>query len=173
MSNATTKIKIRRANAEDAAAIARLIFLAFAEFESLYTPEGFNSTTPDIEEIQERIAQKVVWIGIHENKIAGTVSVFVNDTDLFVRSMAVNPQFQGKGIGHALMEHVNDMAYAKGCSSISLNTTPFLYTAIKLYENVGFNRVGEGDLLGTPLIKMKKSLTAASTNKLNNYAYSK
>jgi len=154
-----TAITVRRAVANDAAAIAALLFKAFVEYRSLYTDKGFEATTPEREEIEERINKKAVWLVMDGNTPAGTVSVFPQKDQLYVRSLAVSPEARGKGIGEMLMEHVHEMAFASGCSCIKLTTTPFLLAAIKLYEKFGFEPQGKDDLFGTPLIWMTKSLT--------------
>ena len=153
-----TAIKVRRAVANDAAAIAALLYKAFVEYRSLYTDKGFEATTPEREEIEERINKKAVWVVLNSHTIAGTVSVFPQKDQLYVRSLAVSPEARGKGIGEMLMEHVHEMAFASGCSCIKLTTTPFLLPAIKLYEKFGFEAQGKDDLFGTPLIWMTKSL---------------
>ncbi len=40
-----------------------------------------------------------------------------------------------------------------------LSTTPFLHSAIRLYERFGYRRTDDGmnDLFGTPLFTMEKS----------------
>ena len=151
-------IKTRRAVADDAAVVAALIYEAFAEYKPLYTKEGFEATTPSQKEIEDRISKKAVWLVGYDNNISGTVSIFPRREELFIRSMAVSPASRGKGIGKILMDHVHEMAFSNGCSVITLNTTPFLLPAIRLYERFGFQQQGPGDLHGTPLIKMTKNL---------------
>lgn len=153
-----TPTKIRRAVPNDAAAVAALLYKSFVEYKSLYTEKGFEATTPEMEEIENRINKKAVWLAMDASTIAGTVSVFPQKGQLYVRSLAVNPDTRGKGIGKLLMDHVHEMAFANGCSLIKLTTTPFLVAAIKLYEQFGFEAQGKDDLFGTPLIWMTKSL---------------
>jgi ribosomal protein S18 acetylase RimI-like enzyme len=153
-----TIIKTRRAVASDAAAVAALLYKAFVEYRSLYTERGFEATTPEREQIEDRINKKAVWLVVNGDTIAGTVSVFPQKDQLYVRSLAVNPDARGKGIGEMLMEHVHEMAFASGCSFITLTTTPFLLPAIKLYEKFGFEAQGKDDLFGTPLVWMTKTL---------------
>ena len=162
-----------RAAPEDAALIASLIYESFEEYRPLYTDKGFAATTPAANEVEERINKKAVWLVLSNDKPAGTVSVFPRGDQLFVRSMAVSPRAQRKGIGKILMEHVHEMAYSNGCSTITLNTTTFLLDAIRLYERFGFERVGIGDLFGTPLIKMAKNLKPAINNKIENNDHAK
>lgn len=151
-------IKIRRAVNADAAAVSALLYKAFVEYKSLYSEKGFEATTPGREVIGDRINKKVVWLIMNGDTIAGTVSLFPQRDQLYVRSLAVNPNERGQGIGIILMDHVHEMALAFGCSFIKLTTTPFLLPAIKLYEKFGFEAQGKDDLFGTPLIWMSKSL---------------
>jgi N-acetylglutamate synthase-like GNAT family acetyltransferase len=67
---------------------------------------------------------------------------------------------RGRGIAEALMNEVESFARQNGCARMFLTTTPFLTSAIRLYERYGFTRVpnGAADLFGTPLIKMEKNL---------------
>ena len=158
-------IKIRRAQLSDAPAVVELLHEAFAAYRPLYTEKGFAVTTPMQNEIEDRINKKLLWLVFSDDRISGTVSLFPRGDELFVRSMAVSPGEQGKGIGKILMEHVHEMAFSNGCSCITLNTTGFLLPAIRLYERFGFKRDGMGDLHGTALIKMTKSLKPEKENK--------
>ena len=155
---------MRRATIADASAIAALLYKAFVEYRSFYTQEGFDATTPTPNEIERRIAMKAVWVMVDNEKIVGTISLFPRQGELYIRSMAVNPASRGQGIGKMLMNHAHEIAFSSGCMSITLNTTPFLLPAIKLYEQFGFEAVGSGDLFGTPLIKMNKSLVRVNDN---------
>jgi len=165
MNTEKTTIIIRRAHSNDAAAVAALLYESFAEYRALYSEKGFAATTPMTNEIEDRINKKSVWLVWANDKISGTVSLFPRGDELYVRSMAVSPGARGKGIGKILMEHVHEMAYSNGCSSIILNTTTFLLSAIRLYERFGFKKEGMGDLHGTPLIRMTKDLMPAIKNK--------
>jgi ribosomal protein S18 acetylase RimI-like enzyme len=156
-----TTIKIRRAQMSDAAEIAMLLGEAFSEYRPLYTEKGFAATTPLKNEIEERIGKKAVWLVLLHDNLAGTVSIFPGGDGLSIRSMAVSPAARGKGIGKILMEQVHEMAFSNGCSTLRLNTTTFLLSAIRLYERFGFRKEGMGDLYGTPLIKMTKDLKQA------------
>ena len=82
---------------------------------------------------------------------------------MYVRGMAVLPTARGDGIARMLLEHVESYAVAHRFKSLFLSTTPFLDSAIALYERFGFMRNGDGphDLYGTPLFTMRKQLSSA------------
>lgn len=153
--------EIRRASEDDAAAIASVLCESFAEYRSLYTPEGFAATTPASRQVRRRIEEGPVWVALYNGTIAGTVSVLDRGREgLYVRGMAVLTAARGKGIGRRLLEHVEAFARAQKYERLFLSTTPFLHAAIRLYEQFGFRPAGEGphDLFGTPLFTMVKSL---------------
>jgi GNAT superfamily N-acetyltransferase len=139
----------------DAEAIAAVLRAAFADFEPLYTPRAFAATTPTPEQLAGRFRDGPIWLAEQESQVLGTVSGVPRPNDLYVRSMAVHPDAQGRGIGVGLLRMVEDFAVLRGHGRLLLTTTPFLSRAIRLYQQAGFQRTGEtGDLFGTPLIWM-------------------
>lgn len=155
---------MRIARASDAAAIASVLREAFAEYQALYTSEGYAATTPGAEEVRSRMTEGPLWVAVRDGKIVGTVSVVAKETGLYVRGMAVIPEATGVGIGRALLEEVERFALAHAITRLFLSTTPFLDRAIRLYQSSGFVRTNDGphDLFGTPLISMEKIAQARS-----------
>src|SRR5215471_3903682 len=151
---------IRVSCVEDARAIAGVLQAAFAEYKSLYTPEGYGATTPREGEIRSRFDQGPTWVATCEGVIVGTVSVVPKDDSLYLRSMAIVPAARGLQIGERLLTEIEDFAIAEGYRRLFLSTTPFLHRAIRLYEKLGFERNDEPphDLFGTPLFTMTKEL---------------
>ena len=160
MTDANVDIRIVAARPEDAAAIARVLLAAFAEYEPLYTAEGFRATVLSENEVTTRMKEGPVWVAMLDQDLVATVSVIVRDDSFYVRGMAVEPSARGHRIGELLLRHVESYAASERVRRLFLSTTPFLHRAIKLYEKFGFHRTGEGpqDLHGTPLFTMEKAL---------------
>jgi ribosomal protein S18 acetylase RimI-like enzyme len=173
MKAAKTITGIRMAVAEDAGDIAALLYESFIEYKSLYTKEAFAATTPDHGEIAERITKKIVWIAVLDNINVGTVSIWPGKGGMHIRSMAVRPYARGNGVAAALLRHAQQVALANDYTFLTLNTTAFLSEAIRLYERFGFETLATGDLHGTPLIKMIKSLEQVTKNKIEKNDYAK
>jgi len=154
--------QIRLALPADVPAVASLLLQSFAEFEPLYTAGGFAATTPTAEQITARWHEGPVWISLLNSEIIGTVSVVPDGDSLYVRSMAVLPAARGHHLGRLLLDHIELYAREHGHNRLYLSTTPFLYRAIRLYENHGFQRTTTGpqDLFGTPLFSMEKLLSS-------------
>lgn len=155
-------VRIRRAKQRDSAAIESLLRESFREYERAYTPEAFHITTPGKREIESRIKRWTVWVALHANVIVGTVSAHPEGEVLHIRSMAVRPSMRGQRIGKLLLKHVESFALANGYKRLMLNTTPFLASAIRLYDRFGFRAIGsERDWFGTRLSTMAKQLVSA------------
>lgn len=152
------RIQIRRAEITDCALIADVLRWAFAEFKSLYTEDGFAATTPGAEEIAARMMDGPVWVALQDDVIVGTVAAVTKGDSVYVRGMAVMPSARGWRAGTRLLEQVESWSAEQNIARIFLSTTPFLDSAIRLYEKSGFRRTAEGphDLFGTPLFTMEK-----------------
>ena len=162
---------IQLATDKDAEAIASVLREAFEEFRPLYTSAGFRATTPSAQEIARRFVEGPVWIVTDSGAVIGTVSGVLHRDELYVRSMAVIPRGRGKSIGLRLLRAVEEFAISREARRLRLRTTPFLLSAIRLYERAGFVRLPEGaDLHGTPLLVMVKDLNgligAATANQV-------
>lgn len=155
-------IEIRRASPGDSAAIAAVLHDAFAEYKDLYTEGGFAATTPNEEEVLRRMQEGPVWIALRDSAVMGTVAaVLQSASSVYIRGMAVLPTARGTGAGTALLRCVEAWSASQECTRLFLSTTPFLFSAIRLYETVGFRRTNDDvhDLFGTPLFTMEKTIS--------------
>lgn len=57
--------------------------------------------------------------------------------------IAVHPEWQGRGIGRRMMEHLHEVARARGASRIRLKVYEGNEAAICLYESLGYHLVRE------------------------------
>ena len=151
-------VHTRLARPAEAGRVAEVLLEAFREFRSLYTDGGFAATTPDADKILARLNEGPIWVAVRDGVIVGTVSAVKKGESVYIRSMAVLPAARGTGAGTQLLQQVETWAADEGCARLFLSTTPFLDSAIRLYERSGFRRIDDGphDLLGTPLFTMEK-----------------
>ncbi len=156
-----SQLTIRRATPDDAPAIADVLHQAFLEFRPLYTDGGFAATALPAEQILARMGEGPVWVALCGGVLLGTVAAAVKEKSVYIRGMAVSPSARGSGTATALLQHVEDWAASQGCGRLFLSTTPFLNSAIRLYERWGFQRINDGphELFGTPLFFMEKILS--------------
>ncbi|MFZ0816702.1 MAG: GNAT family N-acetyltransferase, partial [Candidatus Sulfotelmatobacter sp.] len=153
-------IVIRRAERDDAQAIAGVLHQSFIEFKALYTDDGFAATALSAEQVISRMQEGPVWVALHEDALLGTVAAVVKDESVYIRGMAVLPRARGTGVGAQLLQQIETWTRQEGYNRLFLSTTPFLDSAIRLYERFGFRRTDPElhDLFGTPLFTMEKFL---------------
>ncbi len=157
----TGDVEIRFAVPGDERAIADVLLAAFSEFRSVYTPEAFTVVTPAAEEIASRFSEGAMWVAAIGGEIVGTASVLPEPEWLYIRSVAVLPTAQGKGIGRLLMNAIEKYALESGFDRLFLYTTYFSAGAIKMYEKLGFKRGRDTtaeEWYGTPGLAMDKIL---------------
>jgi len=58
-----------------------------------------------------------------------------------LKRMYARPQFQGRGLGRAMLRHLEGHARAEGCRLLRLETGIHQAAAIRLYERGGFTRI--------------------------------
>ena len=160
---------IRRANVDEAPMIASILQQAFVEYESLYTPAAYAATTPAFDQIQKRWEEGPVWVAVQRTNLVGTVAAVPKREGLYIRSMAVLSHVRGQGIAEQLLTVIESYAVAEQYRRLFLSTTPFLTSAIRLYERFGFRPSDQGPhgLFGTDLFTMEKQLEFVSSGSLN------
>ena len=159
----TPVLQVRRAAVGEAASVAFLLRVAFAEVARLYTPEALAATLFDAVAMRRRIQDGTpVWVALLDGEAVGTLSAFDQPAGLHLRSMAVHPGARGHGVGRALLAAAEGFGREHGHTRVFLRTTPFLHAAISLYSRSGFAlcQGAERDFHGVPLFEMEKALAA-------------
>lgn len=70
----------------------------------------------------------------------GILSVAASESHLL--NACVIPEFQGRGFGRILVEHLLSRAEARDARRVFLEVRPSNRIAYKLYETLGFNEIG-------------------------------
>lgn len=106
----------------------------------------------DVENVKEQIEKLInykkqhIIIGYEDEnirKIIGFVHAqmyesFYSDLGLNILGLAVNPDFQGRGIGRKLMNELENYAVDNNISFIRLNSAMKREEAHKFYEHIGY-----------------------------------
>ena len=94
-----------------------------------------------------------MFVCLADGQLVGTASL----DGATVRSVFVKPRLQGRGIGRALMDHIEALAAARGVGSLSV---PASVTARQFYQRLGYSTVREVLEGDEPIIVMRKALSA-------------
>lgn len=82
---------------------------------------------------------------LEQGQVVGVCALFKEDDDVFqLARMAVSPESQGKGFGHALIDAAFDQLHKVGTSRVYLLSNTILAPAIALYRKHGFTVLCEG-----------------------------
>jgi GNAT superfamily N-acetyltransferase len=85
------------------------------------------------------------WVVESESNIlGGLIMVFEND-QASIANIAIDPKFQGLGIGGALMEFAETQARENGFSELHLATHILLIENIFLYHHLGWVETGRDE----------------------------
>lgn len=114
---------------------------------------------PDGSNILKSMKVESFWVAIKGDFIIGFASFIVDE----LMGLYVHPQYQGKGIGRALVQHFCDQATEQGIDPVI--TTASLY-AEGFYLRLGFTAIQRTPHylrsgVVVPVIKMSKILTTA------------
>lgn len=118
----------------------------------------------ELRDVAGRIGAGVfVWVADVDGEIAGTVShvpgpgryaEWPDPRAAGIRMLAVLPEFEGRGIGRALVQACLDRARADGQERVYLHTTQWMERAQRLYRSMGFARAPEMDWLPVPEVSL-------------------
>lgn len=149
-------MKIRNATNDEIAFIREQRVNAYNEHGKILPEEHWSalkraiSSEADSQEGVELIVAEL------EGKIVGSVALFPPNIDAYegyieeldyseIRMLAVAPDARGKGVASALVTECIERTKARGHKSIGLHTGEFMKSAIRLYEQFGFERVPQYD----------------------------
>ncbi|KNH26939.1 acetyltransferase [Pseudomonas syringae] len=129
--------QIRTATPEDAPAISRVIIQSLRRSNAQdYPAEVITRVEKSFstEAILSLLTQRQVFVATIDHRVVATVSL---DRDV-VRSVFVDPQHQGNGIGGQLMAMIRTVAIDK---KIEVLRVPSSITAEGFYFKLGFRKV--------------------------------
>ncbi len=103
------KIVIEPAEPEDAAAILRVQKRAYASEAELYQAFDMPPMTETIDQVLEDFEDHELLKATADGRLVGSVRAKTEDHACYIGRLAVDPDFQGRGIGTALMRDVEKL----------------------------------------------------------------
>lgn len=117
----------------------------------------WNQHYPSLNAFQNDLKRKELYVLKHQDAIAGTIVISTHMDDeykpiqwltpsknnLYIHRLAVHPDFQGQGLGQALMEYAEAFAKAKKATSIRLDTFSQNARNNRFYKARGYQKLGE------------------------------
>ncbi len=129
-------IELRRADSRD-----------LSELVGIRT-SSFGDTEQDAREEIElwlRDSGQEIHLAQLEGCVIGMVRISTVETATFINSFAVRPEYQGRGLGRAVLQRVIDRLLARKQDRIILEVETDNVTALSLYRACGFQEVSTYD----------------------------
>ncbi|WP_367253578.1 GNAT family N-acetyltransferase [uncultured Phenylobacterium sp.] len=148
-------VTVRAARAEEAEALTELAMRAKASWG--YDAAFMAACRAELTVTPERIVAWRVWVAEADGEVAGMVALSL-DGGAEVEDFFVEPAFQGRGVGRALMATLVQACRAAGATTLTVDADP---NAEGIYTRLGFRTVGHspsGSIPGRFLPRMEMSL---------------
>lgn len=131
---------IRGWKPEDRSAAARVIRDSLAEYGLDWEPEGADRDVLEVETFYlDRGGE--FWVVEFAGKIVGTSAYYPcnrGDKTVEIRKMYLLPIARGQGLGQHLLAELEQVIITKGYREIWIETASILKTAVRLYEQNGY-----------------------------------
>ena len=140
-----TDIRIRDYESSDAENLNRMAVAAFGQFRDHF--DDWPAMLAGLSKTSALSATGEVIIAEFQHEFAGAVAYFGPDrpkAPLFdqswpiIRMLITDPEFRGKGIGHALSNECIARARRDQAPLIALHTSPIMTVALPMYLKMGF-----------------------------------
>jgi len=150
------EFSIRNAKPNEYQTIGKLMVSVYSRLDGFPTaeeqPEYFNMLA-NIGDLASR-PNTELWVAVTTDDIIAGGLVYFKDMKYYgsggsasrevkaagFRLLAVDPTFQGQGIGKMLVQECITKSRSAGLKQVILHTTRSMKTAWKMYENLGFKR---------------------------------
>ncbi|MFE0015573.1 GNAT family N-acetyltransferase [Mesorhizobium sp. NPDC059054] len=130
--------KLRRATGSDLRAIVALTEQAYAP----YTQMLDAPPVPVTEDYAPRIEAGEVWLLELSGTLAGLIVLERHSDHIWIFSVAVAPEFQGKKLGIRLLDWAEEKAGEAGVDLVKLYTNARMERNIALYSAYGYRETG-------------------------------
>ena len=147
-------MRIRQAQAADHRGVVVCVCAAYGKYLARMDKEP----APLRSDYEALIAQGVVYVLATEEEVRGVLVMMPEHRSLFVENIAVDPRFQGQGLGQILMAFVEQQARKEQLHEIRLYTNEVMTENLRFYQKLGFEEEGRRGEDGYHRVFLRKGL---------------
>jgi predicted N-acetyltransferase YhbS len=118
-----------------------LIMRAFAYMDGVIDPPS-SAHRLTVENLREKCAAEIAFVALEGERLVGCVFLAERTDHFYLGKLAVDPAFQGQGIGKLLMREAEAAAIAAGKPLIELQTRVELTANQTAFARMGFVETG-------------------------------
>jgi putative acetyltransferase len=131
---------IRNWETSDRTSAATVISSVLSEYGLTWEPDGADRDVLEVEECYIATGGEF-WVIEHQNQIIGTGAYYPvhrGEKAVEIRKMYLLSSVRGLGLGKYLLQQLEIAISSRGFRQIWVETASVLSTAVKLYENTGY-----------------------------------
>ncbi|MBM7770261.1 GNAT superfamily N-acetyltransferase [Actinokineospora baliensis] len=132
---------IRPATPADFERLREIEVLAGAAFRDVGMPEIADDDPPSIEELAEFTADGRAWVAEYHGRVVGYLQAEVVDGYAHIAQVSTDPAVRGRGLGRALVDHLEAWARDRGLEALTLTTFREVPWNAPYYERIGFRPI--------------------------------
>lgn len=138
---------IEEASWGDAESILSVINTSNREaFQCIVPQEHLKTPILSLLELQELMGRMPFFVYTSENRIIGVAALSVEGGETgWLQWVYVLPECQRKGVGKALVDHLENLAREKGLSRLQLFAAGTAIWVIEFYQKLGYRITGKID----------------------------
>ena len=140
------RFTIRPARPEDALRLQHIEMATKSQFAAIGFEQVVASPPDSIELLADYARSGCSWVTVVDGEVAGYILVGILDDAAHIFHVCVHPDYQGQGLGKALIEKVKGWARSAGRSAVTLATFCEVPWNGPLYEHLGFRVLDESEL---------------------------
>ena len=148
----TLSVPIRLATLDDLSAVTAIVDGAYRP----YIASIGREPGPMLDDYDALIRAGRVNV-FEDGAIGGLVVLWPEGRAMLLDNVAVHPEWQGRGIGSALMRFAEDSARASGCVAVRLYTNELMVENIERYRRLGYVETHRAEEKGLRRVFMSKA----------------
>lgn len=130
----SSALAFRRATADEADAVRDFTRRAYAR----WVPVIGREPAPMTADYRAALRHHRIDLLTVDGAWAGLIETAPKDGHLMIENVALDPAFQGRGLGRHLMDHAEALAAELGLGSLRLYTSVLMTANIRLYAALGY-----------------------------------
>ena len=145
-------MSIRPAEVSDLDSIGCLVARAYSKYVTrIGKPPG-----PMLDDYGEHVRHHRVWVVELDGTVVGLLVLVPEQDCLLLDNVAVDPRFQGRGIGRELMRFAEAEAVRRGYGELRLYTHQAMAENVAMHSAMGWEETGRGEQAGYARVFFRK-----------------
>jgi ribosomal protein S18 acetylase RimI-like enzyme len=147
-------MQIRPARVQDLASIQNCARRAYAQ----YIDRIGREPPPMVADFAARIVRGTIHVVDEDGRVCGFIVLYPRDDHLHVENLAIDPQYQGQGLGRALLDFAEAQARSHRLHAIELYTNEQMTENLEFYPRLGYVETGRRVEDGFSRVYFRKEL---------------